>query len=344
MQRVSSLGKLGIMAMDNSSEHSGSPCLIGLDIGGSKLASGVVSKDGRLLRSDVVTMPRNAESAETFELIRRSIERLRCDFPGIQAIGVGVAGAVDWPSGYIRWAPNSGYRDFPLKDMLLDLTGLPTVVDNDANAAAWAEMSVGAGRGYDNLAVLTVGTGIGAGLVLDRRMYRGGTGLAGEFGHIIVDPDGAECGCGSTGCLEAMASGGALGRLGKEAAARDPESALARVAGSPDRVTGEIVYQVAQTGDHLAKSLFDVIGYWLGVGIASLVNLLDVELVVVGGGLSTTGGLLLKPAQATFESFLFSKGRRTMPNLIPAQLGNEAGVVGAGLLAHDLLTMHATDR
>jgi glucokinase len=306
-----------------------------VDVGGTKIAGGVVDQDGNVLASISVATPPGAGGARTFDISRQLIERLREQQPAVQAIGVGAAGMVDWPSGHIRWAPNNSYRDLFLKDLLREATGLPVVVDNDANIAAWAEARIGAGRGCSDLAVLTVGTGIGAGLVLNGELYRGATGIGGEMGHVIVNPRGAACGCGATGCLEAMASGSALGRLGREAARKDPSGALAKLAGAPARVTGEVVFTAARDGDPVACSLFDEIGYWLGIGIASLVNLLDIHLVVIGGGLSATKELLLRPARQSFEQFVFSPKHRELPSILGARLGSEAGIVGAAMLALD---------
>jgi glucokinase len=313
-----------------------SACAIGVDVGGTKIAAGVITWDGRILQSTSVATPPDAGGAEMLEISARIIERLREQHPAVRAIGVGAAGMVDWPSGHIRWAPNNAYHDLALKDLLAQTTGLPVVVDNDANVAARAEAHIGAGKGYSDFAVLTVGTGIGAGLVLDGKIYRGNTGIGGEFGHLIVNPQGPECGCGSTGCLEAMASGIALGRLGRAAARKDPEGALAALAGGAANVNGEAVYKAALMREPVACSLFDKIGYWLGVGISSLVNLLDIELVVIGGGLSATGELLLHPARLSLKEFIFSPAHRQLPEIITARLGTEAGMVGAGILALEM--------
>src|SRR5262249_51884079 len=216
----------------------------------------------------------------------------------------GAAGLVDWPDGHVRWAPNNSYRDLPLRAILSAETGLPAVVDNDANAAAWAEARLGAGAGRRDLLVLTVGTGIGAGLILGGRGYRGATGIGGEAGHIIVDPGGPRCGCGSTGCLEALGSGGALSRAGREAAWRDPGGTLARLAGGPGQVTGETVFQAARDGDATALALFAKAGYWLGGGIASLARPLDSELVGGGGGRGAGGGPPPRPGRAASRALL----------------------------------------
>ncbi len=242
-------------------------------------------------------------------------------------------GRVEWPRGRLRWAPHNAYRRLELRRLLHERTGLPTVVDNDARAAAWAEARFGAGAGTDDLVLVAVGTGIGGGLVLDGAVYRGTAGLGGEVGHMIVAPDGDPCDCGNRGCLEAMASGSALGRAARAAAARDPGGRLATLAGGPQRVTGEIVFQAAKEGDQAAIALFERTGYWLGVGIASLITIFDPDVVVVGGGLAATGDLLLAPARASMERYVFGRAHRDLPPVAPARLGGDAGLVGAATLA-----------
>ena len=305
---------------------------VGVDIGGTKIAAGVVTSDGRILRK--ATAPTPQDQDHLVRHILAVIEDLQGDYPGVAAVGVGAAGMIDWPTGHIRWAPNNSYSDLPLQQLLAEGSGLPAVVENDANAAAWAEAAVGAGAGLGNVIALTIGTGIGGGIILNGELQRGETGVAGEAGHIIINPVGGElCGCGATGCLEAMASGTALGRDGRRAAAADPEGLLTQLAGTAASVTGETVYQAALAGDTDARQLFGRLGFWLGVGIASLVNVFDPQLVILGGGLVTTGDLLLTPAHTSFERFVFARPHRQLPDLALAQLGPDAGLIGAALLA-----------
>jgi glucokinase len=312
--------------------HPGCPQAIGIDIGGTKIAAGVVTADGHIVERALVPTPMGGEPA-TVSAMLGVIEELRGRRPGVEAIGVGAAGLVEWPSGRIRWAPHNAYRQLSLRRLLYEATGLPTVVDNDANAAAWAEARFGAGVGCDHLVLLTVGTGIGGGLVLGGQVYRGSWGLGAEVGHMIVDPDGDPCACGNIGCLEAMASGSALGLAGRRAARADPAGRLVQLAGAPEKVTGEVVFRAAGEGDLVACELFERLGFWLGVGIASLVNLFDPELVVIGGGLVATGDLLLVPARASLERYAFGFEHRELPPVVPARLGSEAGMVGAASLS-----------
>ena len=306
---------------------------VGVDVGGTKIAVGVVASDGQVLYKAIASTPRDQD--DVVEHILAIIKDLQDRYPDVAAVGVGAAGMIDWPTGHIRWAPNNSYSDLPLQQLLAEGSGLPAVVENDANAAAWAEAAVGAGAGLGNIIALTIGTGIGAGIILNGELQRGETGIAGEAGHIIVSPRGGElCGCGATGCLEAMASGTALGRAGRLAAAADPAGRIAQLAGAGAGVTGETVYQAALAGDLTARRLFDELGFWLGAGIASLVNVFDPRLVILGGGLVTTGDLLLVPTLASFERFVFAQPhRKALPALAPARLGTDAGLIGAALLA-----------
>ena len=305
---------------------------IGVDVGGTKIAAGIVAPDGRILHKTTAPTPQRQDDVVRYILTVVGELQSRC--PDAAAIGDGAAGMVDWPTGRIRWAPNNSYSNLPLQQLLAEGSGLPAVVENDANAAAWAEAAVGAGAGLGNIVALTVGTGIGAGIVLNGELQRGETGIAGEAGHIIINPvDGDQCGCGAKGCLEAMASGTALGRAGCRAAAADPAGRLAQLAGTAAGVTGETVYQAAMDGDTTARQLFNQLGYWLGVGIASLVNIFDPQVVVLSGGLVATGDLLLAPTRESFERFVFARPHRELPALALAQMGPDAGLIGAALLA-----------
>lgn len=306
---------------------------VSLDVGGTKIAGGVVTATGEIVdRLPPVPTPSRDQQA-TVRALFDAVEQLRSRHAGVGAVGVGAAGLVEWPDGSIRWAPNNAFCRLPLRRIIADETGLPTVVENDANAAGWGEARhVGAA----NMAFLTVGTGVGAGLIIDGLLYRGQGGIAAEVGHMIVHPKGGDrCGCGNIGCLEAVASGSALARYGREAAADDPAGRIARLAGGPDKVTGHTVYKAALAGDGTARGLFERVGYWLGAGIATLVNLFDFELVVMGGGLTTAGSLLLDPTRAAFHEFVFAREHREIAPIVLAKLGPDAGWIGAGQLALD---------
>jgi glucokinase len=209
------------------------------------------------------------------------------------------------------------------------------VVDNDGNVAAWGEFRFGAARGSSNLLMVTVGTGIGGGIVADGRLFRGAHGFAAEIGHVIVEPNGPLCGCGNRGCWEQVASGRAIGRMGREAAAEHPESLIVElVGGDPQNVHGPAVTEAARRGDRMALGILSEVGRRLGEGIAGLVNVLDPELVVVGGGAAAAAGdLLLDPARRAFSDAVQAPEHRPSVPLVAAALGNDAGAIGAADLA-----------
>ncbi|MGH8897937.1 MAG: ROK family protein [Egibacteraceae bacterium] len=305
---------------------------IGVDVGGTKLAAGLVAAHGGIryrVRRETPGEP-EAILAEIVDVVAEIEDHHAAR--GLP-VGVGLAAIIDG-DGVARYAPNLPLIDRPVLDELrrgLDRTAV--TVDNDANVAAWGEYRVGAGTGAaSSLLMLTVGTGVGGGLVLDGRLVRGARGFAGEFGHILVDEGGPRCACGNRGCLEALASGTAIGRVAREALAAGavpPDSALRQL----QEVTGKAVTVAAQAGDRFAVELLARCGFWLGVGIASLVNALDPEIVVVGGGAMQAGQLLLKPALAATADRLTGAGHRPAPPVVRAQLSDDAGLVGAALLA-----------
>lgn len=251
----------------------------------------------------------------------------------VQAVGVGAAGMVD-RKGIMRYAPNVAWREFPLRQRVEGEIGLPTLVDNDANTAAWGEFRFGAGVDSTDMLLVTVGTGIGGGIVVGGRLSRGAHGFAGEIGHFIVQPGGPPCGCGNRGCWEQVASGRAIGRLGREVSMAHPGTLMRALAsGDPQRVTGRIVTEAASRGDPLAIDVVGEVGRRLGEGIAGLVNVLDPQTVVVGGGAVSAGELILGPARAAFKESLEAPEHRPAVPILAARLGNDAGAVGAAALA-----------
>jgi glucokinase len=307
---------------------------IGLDIGGTKIAGAVVEEDGTVLAERVEPTPDESDAASVEAVLLDLVESLRLRHE-VLAIGVGAAGIVEWPIGRLLWAPNIAYRDWPIRERLEKATNLPVVVDNDANVAALAEARLG--EPYRNMVLVTVGTGIGGGLVLDGGIYRGPTGMGAELGHIILNPDGPRCGCGNRGCFEAYASGTALNRMAREAAAEHPEGLIARLGAADGEVTGHTVLHAVERGDATAADLFARLGRWLGVGIAALANIFEIDAVVVGGGLVDTGDLLLGPARAAAREYAYAPTARGLPPVVPATFGSAAGKIGAALLALDYL-------
>lgn len=307
---------------------------IGLDIGGTKIAGGVVDESGALLAEITERTPEESDADAVAPILLDIVERLRAKHADVSAVGVGAAGIVEWPEGRMVWAPNNAYQDWPVREQLEKATGLPAVVDNDANVATLAEARLGGTRNRE-LVLITVGTGIGGGLVLGGQIYRGPTGRGAELGHIILNPDGPVCGCGNHGCFEAYASGTALTRMGREAAGDDPQGLIARLGAEQGEVTGQTVTAAAERGDAVAVQLFERLGRWLGVGIASLANIFELEAVAVGGGLVETGDLLLEPARRAAREFAYATQARVTVPIRPATFGSDAGMVGAALLALD---------
>ena len=309
---------------------------IGVDVGGTKVAAGVVDEQGIVLATALRDTPSD-DPRRTEDVIVEVVGELAASHD-VEAVGVGAAGFVDSERSTVLFAPNLAWRDEPLRAGIEGRCKLPVVIENDANAAAWAETQFGAGRGEDHVVVLTIGTGIGGGIVLGGRLLRGRFGVAGEIGHINIVPDGRRCGCGLEGCWEQYASGGALVQEAQELAEASPAMAadLLRLAGGEaEMITGPVVTQAARDGDVAALRCFDVVGTWLGRGMAQLAAVLDPGLFVLGGGVSAAGELLREPAGRALLQYLTARGHRPHAELRIATLGPEAGIVGAGDLARD---------
>lgn len=307
---------------------------VGIDIGGTKIAAGVVDDDGTLVastrRDTNPEEPRDIEDAVT-----DAVAELRGSYE-VGAVGVAAAGFVDPTRSKVMFAPNIAWRDYPLRAVLEERLGLDVVVENDANAAGWAEFRFGAGRDVNDMVMLTVGTGLGGAVVVGGRLVRGAAGAGGEVGHMRVVPSGRACGCGHDGCWEMYASGSALVRETRAALAMDPERAqtlLALAGGKAKRVTGPHVTQAATAGDPLSIEMLADLGSWLGSGMAALSALLDPKMYVVGGGVGAAGDMLLVPARRALEDQLFARAQRPLPEVVIATLGNDAGIVGAADLS-----------
>jgi glucokinase len=255
----------------------------------------------------------------------------------VESVGVSAAGFVSSDRKTMLATPNiADWNDVDLDFELKSLIGLPIVIENDANAAAWGEAKFGAGRNRNHMMMLTVGTGIGGGIVVEGQLYRGAFGIAAEFGHMRVVPEGHICGCGARGCFEQYASGNALLRHAREAINASPEVArnlLSRGDGTVAGLTGQIITQAAKEADPIALAAFNTTGQWLGAGIASLAVLLDPECIVIGGGVIDAGEILLAPTRESLERTMPFAGKHPYPELIAAELGNDAGLVGVADLA-----------
>lgn len=299
--------------------------VVGIDIGGSKVHA---------VRLDGTAIARERQSAidpatDTVDAIAEGVASVA---DGTEtAIGVGVAGLVSVPDGTFVWGPHVRGTDVALGSELAERFGLPVVVDNDANAALFAELTLGAAAGYRDVILVTLGTGIGGAIAIDGAVHRGGS-FAGEWGHIKVERDGHLCDCGKRGCWETVASGPALERLAREVIQGNPNSSLARVIGDA-AVTGRAVVAAADAGDETARALVTEVGRAFGQGLADLAAIFDPELIVVGGGLGSVGESVLGPARRVLEDSLHGGRHRIAPSVQVAALGPAAGAVGAGLLA-----------
>ncbi|GAA2490880.1 ROK family glucokinase [Streptomyces sp. NPDC059506] len=306
---------------------------IGVDIGGTKIAAGVVDEEGRILETSTVPTPPTPEG-----VVDAIAEAVRAVSAGhaVEAVGVGAAGYVDDKRATVLFAPNIDWRNEALKDKVEQRVGLPVVVENDANAAAWGEYRFGAGVGHDDVVCITLGTGLGGGIIIGGRLHRGRFGVAGEFGHIRVVPDGLLCGCGSQGCWEQYASGRALVRYARQRAAATPENAerlLSLGDGTPEGIEGKHVSQAAREGDPVAVDSFRELARWAGAGLADLASLFDPSAFIVGGGVSDEGELVLGPIRKSFRRWLVGGRYRPHAQVLVAQLGGRAGLVGAADLA-----------
>lgn len=310
------------------------PVRVGVDLGGTKVLAGVVDGAGRVVRRSREDT-RSEDVHSMVEGVRRVVASVADDAP-VSGIGVAVAGFVDITQSRVLVAPNLGLTDVPLRRMLEDAIGAPVTLENDSNAAAWGEFRYGAARGREECLVVTVGTGVGAGLILDGRLRRGATGVAGEVGHLPADRGGLLCGCGRHGCLEQYASGSALVRNTRHLLdERGPETLalLDRLDGDVAALTGPDVTDAAQDGDRFARGQLAVIGSWLGEVLAGLITVLDLDTVVLGGGVAEAGGLLIEPAERALNASLVQRPGMTRVRVIPAELGTDAGIIGAADLA-----------
>jgi glucokinase len=314
---------------------------IGVDLGGTKMLIGVLSGAG----TEPLYEQREASTGQTedelVELLVREVEEARSARPDVAAVGLGIPATIDHERGIAIAAVNLPLSEVPIKEVVSERTGLPVFVDNDANVAAYAEYLYGAAQGKPYMVMLTVGTGIGGGLVLGGEVYRGSTGAAAELGHTVIQMDGPPCqgNCPNHGCVEALASGTALGREGRAAAESAPDSALGKVLAGGEAVDGKAVTEAALAGDEVAIGVFDLIGSRLGVACATFANVFQPDAIVVGGGVIAAGDLLLEPARRELRRRALNPMNRTP--ILEATLGNDAGMIGAAAMARDELAKAA---
>jgi glucokinase len=304
---------------------------IGVDLGGTKMLVGVLSGTEPLYEQRERSTGQTED--ELVELLVREIEEAREARPEVNAIGLGIPATIDHDRGVAVSAVNLPLSDLPIRDLVSERVGLPVFVDNDANVAAFAEYLFGAARGMPHIVMLTVGTGIGGGLVLGGEIYRGSTGAGAELGHIVIQADGPPCqgNCPNHGCVESLASWTALGREGRAAAESAPDSALGKALAEGGEVDGKAVTEAALASDEVAVSVFELIGSRLGVACASLANIFQPNAIVVGGGVIAAGDLLLEPARREVRERALNPMNKTP--VLEATLGNDAGMIGAAAMA-----------
>ena len=308
---------------------------VGIDIGGTKVLGGVVDQTGAVIRRARRDTPTEGGVALTQAIADVALELMNEE--EIESVGVSVAAFISADRKTILATPN--IKDWNGVNLDYELTtriGLPVVIENDANSAAWGEFKFGAARGKENILMLTVGTGIGGGIVVDSNLHRGSFGIAAEIGHLRIVHNGLLCGCGAHGCFEQYGSGTALLRHAREAIVANPDRSrniLGRGDGTIEGVKGSAITEAARDGDELALSVFKTTGDYIGAGIASLAVILDPEAVVIGGGVIDAGEILLNPIRTSMDKYMPFAGKHPHPQIIGAQLGNEAGLVGVADLA-----------
>ena len=309
---------------------------IGIDVGGTNVKIALVNDEGKILYSNSV--PTRAEMGYEYTVnnIKQAIYDLlketKLEPKDIQGIGFGFPGQVDYKAGIVRNAPNiPGWVEIPIAKIFEDEFHIPTRVDNDVRCAALGELNYGAGKGCENLICITVGTGIGSGLVVNGRLVRGASNAAGEIGHIKLQMNGGPiCGCGDTGCLEAFASGPAIVALAEDYI-RGGKSTKFRELANGAPITPYIVCEATKAGDPVAQRIFTIVGEYIGIGLASVVNLLNPEKIIIGGGVADAGEYLFNPLTETLKKRAMKLAGETV-KVVHAQLGNTAGVIGASLL------------
>lgn len=319
-------------------QGAGKDLFIGIDLGGTKIITALVDTEGRIIFRDY----RETEAARgPAAVMARMIDAASRVMNGggvaaaqISAVGVAAPGPIDARSGIVTTPPNlPGWKDTPLRQLIQDELGLPTALENDANAAALAEHRFGAGRGTKHMIYVTASTGIGGGFILNGELYNGATGGAGEIGHMTILPQGPHCGCGNRGCLEALASGRAIAREARERVKCGVPTLIADLAeGDPDRISAKLVAQADAQGDIEAQEILDEAMTYLGVGMANLVNLFNPELIVIGGGLTKMGARLFDPVRRIIDRRAFRTAAQVV-KVVPAQLGDDVGVLGAAAVA-----------
>jgi len=320
---------------------------LGIDLGGTKILTAVASAEGKMLSRDhSITPAKEGQEAvvkSILESVGRALDQVNIVVDDLTAIGIGAPGLSNPETGILFTSPNlPGWKDVPLRNIVEEELGKQAFLINDANAAAVGELYFGAGRGARNFIYITVSTGIGGGIIIDGKIYAGSTGTAGEVGHMVIDDDGPLCNCGNRGCWETLASGTALAREARHRIKEGAATSILEYAGGDiKRVNAEVIHEAAKSGDKLANELIAQLAYYLGVGLANLINIFNPEVIIIGGGLSNIGDMLLKPAFEEAGRRAFKQSYQVV-RFARAELGRNSGVLGAA--AHALEKMKQADK
>lgn len=306
---------------------------LGIDLGGTKILTAVADEEGNILAK--IKLPTEAHKGKDKVIdniivsINKVLNKVNLNYEDIVRMGVGIPGPLNIEEGLVYQAPNLGWENVPISEILEEKTSIPVNLENDANAAALGEKWFGAGQGIDNLLYITISTGIGGGIIIDRKIYHGANDGAGEIGHMVIEPNGPLCGCGNYGCLEALASGTAISRMGKEAVEKHQNTIILELSnGNLDSIDGGIIAKAAKMGDEVAKEIWVKAGYYLGIGLANLLNIFNPEMIILGGGVMKAGDLIMEPMQKSLKKYSFENAFNSV-QIRQAVLGDEVGVKGA---------------
>ena len=316
--------------------------VVAVDVGGTKITSAVITREGQILsRTYRLTLAHEGPQkviSHMVDAVERSLRKADLELSAIGGVGIAAAAIIDIGRGLVSEAPNlPRWHNIPLRDRLADSLGKPVFLLNDASAAALGEHRMGAGRGLDNLIYITVSTGIGGGLIINGRLYNGADGCAAEIGHMIILVDGPACMCGQHGCFEALASGTAIARMAQQRLAAGGKSHLAELSqGKMENVTAELVAKAARRNDGLALNVIDEAARYLGIGLANLVNMINPQMIIIGGGVSKMGAMLFRPARKSMKTHAFKLPVRTV-RVVGPRLGMDAGLIGAAIYTRESL-------
>ncbi len=309
---------------------------IGIDLGGTHMAAGVVNEEGAILTKaetpTLVGRPYQDIVRDMAACIRTAIGQAGISEADVHSIGIGIPGIADQKTGRVIFCPNLSWRDIPLRDEVQKHIDKPVFIDNDATVAGWAEYQAGVSRGCNTCVFLTLGTGVGAGIVINGRIWSGAHGAATELGHLTIEVDGEMCNCGKRGCTERYCSATAIIRMAKEACAQQPDNSIMRKCGGDmNKINAKIVIDAAKEGDDVAKQVFNRYSKYLTIAINNIISFLDPDMIVLGGGVSHAGAFLLDAIKAQLGDYLVFPTLE-LPRIALAQLGNNAGIIGAALL------------